>query len=223
MARPLTNHQAQIEVSLRASCLQWINQTLETIGLRAKTKEMTLILSDTLLEKCYIGDKDLECFSVSCILLVLKLETDLNPRAVQFLDYVTQEMRLTSKDMRQMEFSLLQALPSDFSLMAPLREIIHALCKFAGSSIQDLSSVIQTSYQTYIQTLLTRRLTGDEFDHLLGQIIDSIAKHLKNPASLKVLADSLRENHNCSQETICALREPLFKRYKLRQTSAHKY
>jgi len=215
VARPSSIPQEKTNFTLRTTCLHWINQTLDIIGLQDKTHEMVLILTDLILEVVTIDDKDLETFCVSCILLVLKLETDLNPNIIKFLEYVTTEMHLSPSDLKQMEVFLLKNLPWYFVLIVPLSEIIHSLCHKLGSASQCYKQVVQTDYRLFIHTFVQRKLTYKEFDSLLNRLVASVTRSQKQTDCFYKFDLMLAQHEDCPTGSLCALYVPLNPKFTL--------
>jgi hypothetical protein len=195
--------------SLRSICLQWINQTTATLGLKSRTQELVLILVDSVLDTTAVADKDLEAFCASCIIFIVKLETDFNQNFPQFIDYITNSMLVSPSDLTKMEALLLKIIPSDFIRIIPMSEIALLINRHLGPSSYSSQQAAETDYYNYIAILINQKPSNQEFDAIINRLV-SFVNHASQPNDQRVRFESqLRRHDNCPHGSICAL-QPSF-------------
>lgn len=92
-----------------------------------RTKELTLFIVDIALSRRRFKLASAELTCVTCILLAVKLEGDINANLSSFLEYVFNKLRLSLQDIKQEEFALVDLLPHNFSLIPTPSDLMRAL------------------------------------------------------------------------------------------------
>lgn len=154
MSIQLSPHR-KTDIRVRRKCLAWVLEHLNLLELRLRTKEIALLLIDAALSYYSYKLPNAELTCVTSILLAVKLEGDINGNLSSFLEYVFNKLRINLHDIRIEEFTMIELIPSNFSLIPTPSDVMKALIGLTNMHEQlrgCIDKLLEAVLNTYVQS-----------------------------------------------------------------------